>query len=88
MIYVWVTKYALTLGVVKCRLAADYEQSQTLVTCEWPGGLNGTLGLGATDFATSREDAIKQAWSKRHRAWQAAMRRADKLSTMQIEVPE
>jgi hypothetical protein len=60
--HVWVTKYALSTGIVGCVVDSSWTSkcSDGGVYVKWDGGLNGVLKVSKSEYADKLEEAQAQ----------------------------
>lgn len=83
---IWVTKYALTKGILECVAARDYDASfPKMVTVEWLGGLNDTNYFHGHDWHVFRDNAINRAFNMRNKRIYSLEKQIKKLTQMEFK---
>jgi hypothetical protein len=82
-VFIYVTKYALTQGIVKC---AKLQTESFGVTAEWPDGYNGRGYFSRGSYALSMEEALQMAEAMRAKKLASLRKQITKLEGLKIKV--
>lgn len=83
---IWITKYALTRGIIKTTLIEVIDD--TMVTVSWPGGLNEKAYFHGNEFHFTAEKAIEAANQLVKKKCAALERQLVKLKQRRFETIE
>lgn len=82
---VYITKYALTAGVIECEVDRSRDtRTDGSVTVKWPGGLNGTAHFYGNQWQLTKEDAFKRADEMRKAKLKSLAKQVHKLEDMRF----
>ena len=83
--HVFVTRYALTKGIVKAKVERFHESS---VSVAWPGGYNGEAFFGEAHYLRTLEEAQTRAEAMRVKKIASLQKQIKKLEKLKIKVME
>jgi len=84
---VWITKYALTEGIIKKEEAIvhiDIQPSGDFISVPWENGLNGECGFHKGDWTSSEAEAVAQAEEMRHKKITSLLKQVAKLEKLKF----
>jgi len=83
----YVTKYALSDGIT-VRKVKHTSRGDNYIEAEWPGGINGGITLGPSDWCATPAEALEAAEAMRTRKIASLKKQIVKLEKLTFVVPE